>query len=846
MIRTRSSRLALLSAGIACILPLVPAHAMFESEVQPVEADDLQAADDVTIVQPASGDIIVTAARGPSSVQSDIPADQVLDETAIASYGAANASELVAALAVQTRSNRGRGGGFPVILVNGRRVSGFGEIRNLPSEAIARVEIFPEEVAIDYGYSPDQRVVNFILKDNFSAITTELDGGAATDGGRGLVDAEASLLRLRGRSRVNLTANYQHQAALTEDDRDIIQADPAGNGELRTLLPRSDTFSIDGTIARPLSTRTGASLNLRYDQTLSQSLLGESLADPGEPLIGRNRSQNWRAGASSDGRLGTWRWSLTGSYENARLRASSERNVMLAPGTLVVDRTRTSSQTADLDAVLSGRLFALPAGAVRMTVQSGWRDISFDATSLRSGVTTVTDLSRTALTASSNIDVPIASRNDNVLAFIGDLSANGRIALRDVSDFRTLTSWTAGLNWGPADGLNVILTWLGEESAPSVTQLGAPALVTTGRTIYDFTRAETVLADIVTGGNPLLNAERRNDFRLQTNWRPISSAELLLTASYARTISRNTTADFPLITPEIEAAFPGRVTRGMDGRITSVDQRPVNYERTEGRQIRYGVNFSKPFGQSAGGGMFGRMMGGGARPPAAAGATPPAPSAPPPVAGTTAPTPPATAPAAPPAAGVPPRGPMGGMGRGPGGGMGRGGFGGMMGGPSGGRWSVGLFHTIRLQDDILIRQGLPVLDLLDGSATGSNGGTPRHTVEMDGGWFFRGMGVRVIGNWREGSTVVGGPVAGGGTASNLTFSPQMTINLRMFMDLNQRPGLVENHPVFRNSRIRLAIDNLFNDRQTVRDANGIVPLRYQQGYLDPAGRTFALEFRKQF
>lgn len=825
-------------------------------------------------VDGTTDDLIVTAERGPNSAQTDVAPDQVLDEAAIASYGASNAAELIANLSVQTRSGRGRGGGFPIILVNGRRVSGFGEIRNLPSEAIGRVEILPEEAAIDYGFSPDQRVINFILKDNFAAVTTEVEGGLATDGGRSLIDTEASLLRLRGRSRLNLTGNYNHQSALTEAERDIVQL-PGGDGDLRTLLPSADNYSIDGTFALPVSTRTGASLNLRYDQTSSASLLGASPVSAGEALSGRNRGETIHAGASADGRLGAWRWSLTGNYDDGRARASSERADPAAPTTrTITDTTRTHSQTADLDAVLSGRLFALPAGPVRTTLQAGWRDIGFEATAVQNGTTTLTDLSRTALTASSNIDLPIASRNDNVLSFIGDLSANGRIAIRDVSDFRTLTSWTAGFNWGPFDGVNITLNWVGDENAPGVSQLGAPALVTTGRTIFDFVRGETVLASVTSGGNPDLLAETRRDFRLQGNWRPIAGAEFLVTASYARTMSRNTTANFPLLTPEIEAAFPDRVTRDSSGRLIAVDQRQVNFAQTRGRQLRYGFNFSRPFGLPAGRGPFGAGGPPGARPP---GGAPPGgvrPPSPPPAAATGAPQPPAApagapqppapstaaAPATPPAAigaptatgpaAGPQRGPAAGPGAGPPGGPrrggGPGGFGGMFGGGSGGRWSVGLFHTIRFEDEVLIRPGVPVLDLLNGSATGAGGGSPRHVVELDGGWFYRGLGVRAIGSWTDGSTVTGGPVAGGGTASDLRFSPQMTINLRLFVDLGQQGTLAERHPVTRNMRLRLAIDNLFNDRQTVRDASGVIPLRYQPGFIEPQGRTVQIELRKQF
>ena len=44
----------------------------------------------------------------------------------------------------------------------------------------------------------------------------------------------------------------------------------------------------------------------------------------------------------------------------------------------------------------------------------------------------------------------------------------------------------------------------------------------------------------------------------------------------------------------------------------------------------------------------------------------------------------------------------------------------------------------------------------------------------------------------------------------------------------------------------LRIDNLLNDIQNVRDANGLVPVRYQRGYLDPVGRRIEVSLRKIF
>src|SRR3546814_11548329 len=74
----------------------------------------------------------------------------------------------------------------------------------------------------------------------------------------------------------------------------------------------------------------------------------------------------------------------------------------------------------------------------------------------------------------------------------------------------------------------------------------------------------------------------------------------------------------------------------------------------------------------------------------------------------------------------------------------------------GGRWHVSLYHTIKLTDKILIGPGVPELDLLNGSATGSGGGTNRHLVELDGGLFYKGFGTRVSAKYDSGSRIVGG------------------------------------------------------------------------------------------
>lgn len=102
------------------------------------------------------------------------------------------------------------------------------------------------------------------------------------------------------------------------------------------------------------------------------------------------------------------------------------------------------------------------------------------------------------------------------------------------------------------------------------------------------------------------------------------------------------------------------------------------------------------------------------------------------------------------------------------------------------------------------------------------------------------MGVRLSAKYDSGSTVTGG------TAGDLKFGDLATFNLRFFVDLGQKPKLTEKLPFLKGSRLRLAVDNIFDAQRKITDANGRVPLNYQPGYIDPLGRYIELEWRKTF
>ncbi|MBU6165051.1 MAG: TonB-dependent receptor, partial [Alphaproteobacteria bacterium] len=163
-----------------------------------------------------------------------------------------------------------------------------------------------------------------------------------------------------------------------------------------------------------------------------------------------------------------------------------------------------------------------------------------------------------------------------------------------------------------------------------------------------------------------------------------------------------------------------------------------------------------------------------------------------------------------------------------------------------GRLQLALFHTWTFQNEIGIRPGVPVLDLLNGSAIGNQGGAPRHQLELRAGAGRRGFGGRLSVNWQSATNVLVDPSGATQSPNDLFFSPRTTANLRLFVDLGQRQEVLTRIPWLRGSRISLNVDNILNDRINVRNRTGAEPLGYLRDQLDPLGRTVSLSLRKLF
>ena len=176
-------------------------------------------------------EIVVVGQRERATVIGDIPPENQLNNRDIRATGATSITELLEAIAPQIGSSRGRGAGQPVLLLNGLRISSFRELRDIPPEAVERVDILPEEVALKYGYRADQRVVNFVLRRRFNSTAVRADAGAATDGGYVTGLADATRLQINRDKRTTFNFHAEANGAIDEEERGIDIA-PLGPEEI--------------------------------------------------------------------------------------------------------------------------------------------------------------------------------------------------------------------------------------------------------------------------------------------------------------------------------------------------------------------------------------------------------------------------------------------------------------------------------------------------------------------------------------------------------------------------------------------------------------------------------------
>lgn len=824
----------------------------------------------------------VSSARLRNSADTLIEPERIISNEELISYGVGSLEELLEILGPEVTSSRGRGGERPVILVDGVRVSGFREIRNYPIEAIERVDILPEEAALRYGFSANQRVLNFILKPNFNALTADLELGGSLEGGGFQTELDTNYLNVFDGRRFSLDGEIETQEMIREVDRGLAMTDQPGT---RSLTPASKEAAFTAVYNLPPSEdlRITATADLILSET--KRLNGfpelEFTLPATSPFSTSTDDETFSRFFGARGALRddsdtvdadltvtvvkeftNWRWTTNAQIGREVTNRDTDRepdasafqdeldalNAAVSPSADLVsfleprrELTERTEDTLSVNTLFNGGLWDLPAGQFRTSLTG---DLSYQnriSETELDGQLTRTDLDRTIVRFQGSADLPLID-SDMEIWGIRSLDVGVSGAVRDYSDFGQLTNVDGTINWAPFERLSLLASYSIEEGAPSIGLLGDTVTTTPNVEVFDFVAGDSVLATRIDGGNENLLADTRHVFRVSGGFEPFENENLDVRVTYLDTRIDDPIGRFPSVDDETEAAFPDRFVRDTDGNLLSFDTRPVNFIEETRRELKWRLIWHKTFTpeRSERGGRRGERPGRsdasssdgqarGTRPgrEGSLGGSPP--------------QSPANRPrasqdeqAAAPTQGE--RAPEQQMQSVPASRF-------LRGSRSGRGTRVYLFvnHTWTLENTRLLADGLAEQDFLNGSAIGALGGTPEHQIRVSGGLFRNGAGIRAWANWQSGTEV-----SPDDPNSALDFSDLLTANLRMYYTLNDQNPISKKVPWLEGARLSIDVDNLFDETLTVTDSDGSTPQRYQGDRLDPIGRALRVGIRKQF
>ena len=535
--------------------------------------------------------IVVTGTRLRGQLDVDQPPIAEFSAEDIAAFGSGSIADVLEAIAPATQSGArgGRGGGRPVFLVNGIRVSSPREFSNYPPEAIEKIEVFPEETAQRFGYSADQRVVNIILKRNFQAVTAEVEYAQPDRGGFSRNEQEATYLRIGEKGRLNFNVEFEDTSLLTEGERSLTIEGREDEAFFRSLIADSMSAEATANYVRAFMD-SGASLSLNGAYNHSESLSLSGLV-PGtiDPIERRSNTDTGSFGTTLSGVLGDWRSTFTADAVVADTQTEIDRR----DGTgFDVANSRTWSFVNK--ATFIGNPLELPAGEVTTTLDLGfdWKRIESSDTRADSDL----GLTRRRLNGGLNLSVPIAERG-GFLGAIGGLSANLTAGIEDLSDFGALTNWSAGLTWAPFDNLTLSATRINREVAPTLTELGSPRIDEFNVPVFDYARGNTEFVTLITGGNPNLRAETQADWKFSANYELPFWENTRVSVDYGINRSDDVTAT-PGFGAAFEQAFADRVQRDAAGTLLAIDRRPLTLFETRSRVLSFGINTRGEIGKA--------------------------------------------------------------------------------------------------------------------------------------------------------------------------------------------------------------------------------------------------------
>jgi hypothetical protein len=404
-------------------------------------------------------------------------------------------------------------------------------------------------------------------------------------------------------------------------------------GLYRTLRPSSRNYDLNGTFATPVTPWLTANATLRLNRNTSLfkrglpgalfivsptnafSPFANSIgiaAYGANPLLSRSRRTSGEGNLTLNAVWSSWNATWNTSHQRSRSVSDSQS---AGSSTIQIDdqvnpfatnltdfitlrNSRFLSRTRTTTSVLTanGPLASLPAGPLVATIEGRlvWDSVRSDSDF--DGTETNRAFRRNQRSIRAALDVPLTSRENGALGAIGDLDANLEYGESHFSHVGSLDHYAAELTWQPIEPLRITGSIERNQEPADVQTLGDVVTVTPDVRTFDPLTGETVDVTQITGGNPNLLPQKTEIKRLSGLYKLVPKLNLQLNGEYTDTDRRNFVSSLPQASAAIALAFPDRYIRDVNGVLTTVDLRPVNFDSEHEKRLRWGFSMNTKIG----------------------------------------------------------------------------------------------------------------------------------------------------------------------------------------------------------------------------------------------------------
>jgi outer membrane receptor protein involved in Fe transport len=426
---------------------------------------------------------------------------------------------------------RGLGQRATLVLVNGRRVApsntgSFVDVSMIPVSAIDRVEIVTDGASAIYGSDAVAGVVNIILRKDFRGLETIVQGGTTTEGGGDQLLAGATAGTGWNGGHAMISYEYRNDKEIEARDRPFTINLP----DDWSLFPSERRHSLYGVAEQDLG--PGVSLEVTGNYALRDTDRSYFVAGPLVPVNAHAQARSLGGTATLGFDIGSsWHGEATASYFRERTRQSQFQ----PEGSGLVNIFNTLNSVGEIELKADGKLFELPAGAVKLAVGAQGREEHYSSL-FETAVNLPTPQSgqRKVGALYAELNAPLfSSRNRQPGLEQLAVTAAGRV--EHYEGLGSTFDPKVGVLWSPTAGLRFRSSYGTSFRAPLLSEtqgLYNVFLFPASLLFIDPSQAPDGVGAALVGSNPGVRPETSKSFSAGADWSPPAVAGLSLTATY--------------------------------------------------------------------------------------------------------------------------------------------------------------------------------------------------------------------------------------------------------------------------------------------------------------------------